>query len=691
MPANGGQVTLRLSVAGQEAVKASLRELGPEGAKAMRQIELAGRQASTSLKVIDSTAREVKGGMASMAESSGALGRVVGNLGAIGIAAASGMGALTLALGKTREALDFVDNLGDAATKLRVSVESLQEWRYAAQEANLEAASFDTSIQGLQSSVGKFVSGIGGARVAKAFEALGISREQAASFKSVSDMLPLLADRLRAVGSEAEKVAIADKLGVRELLPLLEQGSDKIGEMTKRARDLGIVLDSKTVQSMGDLQRKTELASQAIDVNLKQAFLSLAPLLASTTKMIADMTRGISGFLSQFTAIENRSRAQLEYRRSGIMAENKNNRIRTAINAPELARIDQAMLEMDIAAKANVGTGQRGQAAPSAAARATTLTAGAYSGAGADGLGGGGGGGGRSRGSGGAGAFMAKKPALAWNADTSSPATVIPSTIVDLTDYQLKAVDWKSVLEPVSTAVRDNTVEGFSEAKDQSYSALREAVKGGLEAGFDGGAKGALKYFVDRLRNQVFEGLVDSITSALSSQVSSRPGGSGLMNSVLSTFGFGGGGGQARSGSGGAQGGGLFSSVLSSIFGGGGFQPSMTTPPYIPARAAGGMAFGTTLVGERGPELVNFTQPGMVFSNDRSRRMMQGLGQGIGAGPGGSGRQGQVFNIDNRKIINAAGADPAALKRVEERIDQFQSGEPERWLAYQNSYNRASR
>jgi PPE-repeat protein len=189
----------------------------------------------------------------------------------------------------------------------------------------------------------------------------------------------------------------------------------------------------------------------------------------------------------------------------------------------------------------------------------------------------------------------------------------------------------------------------------------------------------------------VFEGLVDSITSALSSQVSSRPGGSGLMNSVLSTFGFGGGGGQARSGSGGAQGGGLFSSVLSSIFGGGGFQPSMTTPPYIPARAAGGMAFGTTLVGERGPELVNFTQPGMVFSNDRSRRMMQGLGQGIGAGPGGSGRQGQVFNIDNRKIINAAGADPAALKRVEERIDQFQSGEPERWLAYQNSYNRASR
>ena len=703
MPANGGQVTLRLSVTGQEAVKAALRELGPEGARAMRQIDLAGRQASSSLKVIDGTAREVKDSLATVAVSSGAAGRVLGNLGPVGMAAAAGLGALTVSLVKTREALDFIDNLGDTATKLRVSVEALQEWRFAAQEANLDAGAFDESIQGLQSSVGKFVSGIGGARVAKAFEALGISREQAASFKSVSDMLPLLADRLKNVGSEAEKVAIAEKLGLKPLLPLLEQGSDKIGEMTKRFRELGIILDTKTVASMGEMQRKAELASQAIDVNLKQAFLGLAPTLVATSQLLANLTNGLSGFLSQFTAIENRTRSQLEYRKAGILAENKNNPVRTARNAPELARINDALIGMggynsdllgryepvlDPETGKMITPNQRGQAAARAAGRATIRTAGAYGGAGADGLGGMSGG--RSR------SGRASRPALPWNADTSSPATIIPSSIVDLTGQDLKAVDWKSALGPVSTAARDNLVKGFSDSRDQTYSALREAVSGGLAAGFDGGAKGALKYFVDRMRNQVFEGLVDSITKALMTKAGSSPGGSGLLGSILGAFGFGGGGssggGFMGSGLGGSTagparstGGGLFGSLLGTLFGGG-FSPSP-----IPARAAGGMAYGTTLVGERGPELVDFTQPGMVYSADRTRRLMQGLGQGAGAGPANPVRGGQVVNIDNRKIINAQGADPAALQRVSDQLDQWRKSEPERWVANANAYSRATR
>jgi hypothetical protein len=266
--------------------------------------------------------------------------------------------------------------------------------------------------------------------------------------------------------------------------------------------------------------------------------------------------------------------------------------------------------------------------------------------------------------------------------------------MVDLTGQDLKAVDWKSVLEPISTAARDNLVKGFSDSRDQTYSALREAVSGGLAAGFDGGAKGALKYFVDRMRNQVFEGLVDSITKALMTKAGSSPGGSGLLGSILGAFGFGGGssGGFMGSGLGGStagparsSGGGLFGSLLGSLFGGG-FSPSP-----IPARASGGMAYGTTLVGERGPELVDFTQPGMVYSADRTRRLIQGLGQGAGAGAANPVRGGQVVNIDNRKIINAAGADPAALQRVSDQLDQWKKSEAERWVANANAYSRATR
>lgn len=42
----------------------------------------------------------------------------------------------------------------------------------------------------------------------------------------------------------------------------------------------------------------------------------------------------------------------------------------------------------------------------------------------------------------------------------------------------------------------------------------------------------------------------------------------------------------------------------------------------IPAFASGGIASGTVLVGERGPELVNFTNPGRVYSNKASNDML---------------------------------------------------------------------
>lgn len=46
------------------------------------------------------------------------------------------------------------------------------------------------------------------------------------------------------------------------------------------------------------------------------------------------------------------------------------------------------------------------------------------------------------------------------------------------------------------------------------------------------------------------------------------------------------------------------------------------------ARANGGMARGMTLVGERGPELVDFSRPGMVYSNERLSAALAGGGRG---------------------------------------------------------------
>lgn len=66
--------------------------------------------------------------------------------------------------------------------------------------------------------------------------------------------------------------------------------------------------------------------------------------------------------------------------------------------------------------------------------------------------------------------------------------------------------------------------------------------------------------------------------------------------------------------------------IPSSVFLGSGSAsyPSYSNPFSVPTRAAGGPARGWTWVGEYGPELVNFTSPGTVFSSGRSHAMSGG-------------------------------------------------------------------
>lgn len=237
----------------------------------------------------------------------GGFGGALTALGPLGLTAAAGLGAIALALPKVREALDFTDEIADTSARLHVGVEALQAYRFAAVEAGGEAKNFDTSIEGLTSALGKFLGGeaLGGKKVTKIFEAVGLTREEVGRARSVEELLPRIADAIASVGSEAERAAIADKLGVRPLLPLLEQGSAKMAEMTGKARDLGLVIDGKVIGSMSDLQRQVEISSQRIDTGLKVAFLGLAPVLVRIAELAAgvaaqiakipDVLRGLGG------------------------------------------------------------------------------------------------------------------------------------------------------------------------------------------------------------------------------------------------------------------------------------------------------------------------------------------------------------------------------------------------------------
>ena len=276
-----------------DALNAKLSGIEPQAKKAAKSIEDAFAQSRLG-RASFAAGQEIGDNLRQLTSAAPAAGSALLALGPAGIAAAAGFGALALSLPKVREALDYVDELGDTAQKLHVSTTALQEYRFASVEAGGEAKNFDEAVEGLAGTLGKFQAGLAKGRTLKALQELGIDEASIAQARSIDELLPKIADKLAAVQSAAQRVALADAIGVRPLLPLLEQGSQKLDEFRSKAVQMGVVIDGQTVSSMADLQRQVEIASQRIDVNLKQAFLGLAPVLVQIANLAAGVASAIS-------------------------------------------------------------------------------------------------------------------------------------------------------------------------------------------------------------------------------------------------------------------------------------------------------------------------------------------------------------------------------------------------------------
>ncbi len=68
----------------------------------------------------------------------------------------------------------------------------------------------------------------------------------------------------------------------------------------------------------------------------------------------------------------------------------------------------------------------------------------------------------------------------------------------------------------------------------------------------------------------------------------------------------------------------FFTNLLSGWFGGGGGSTDVIPLPPVPQKAVGGLGRGWTIVGENGPELVNFSNYGRVYTADQTAKMMGG-------------------------------------------------------------------
>lgn len=318
--ADGGSVNLRVALKGADEVKAALRGIGPEGARMARDLDRSMRQPTPAIGALDNMLAGARGQVTAFAGP-------LGGLGPVGIAAGAGLAAAGLAAASAavqfREAASWAAGLTDVADRIGVSVEALQELRYGADEAGVPIEAMEGGLERLNASLGAFLTKVGDGKVKAAFEKLGISEEDLRGVDTAAELLPIVADRLKDVQSQAERVQLLKRLGIAELEPMLRNGGDALRGWAEEGRDAGLVIGKDLVDDLDQADRALEKNQQKIDANVRAMQAVLAPFWVWVSDQAAKAARAISNLFVHTeseqlqAAINQRARIERGQRANG--------------------------------------------------------------------------------------------------------------------------------------------------------------------------------------------------------------------------------------------------------------------------------------------------------------------------------------------------------------------------------------
>jgi hypothetical protein len=135
--------------------------------------------------------------------------------------------------------------------------------------------------------------------------ALGTSFKDAhGNLLPMSDLLPAVADRFKDMPNGIEKTALATQLFGRsgtQMIPFLNKGSEGIGELTAKAKDMGLVLDDASMNSFAEskkAQREFDATMQGLSVTIGSALLPVIEAFQTFVRdILSPVIKGATGFV----------------------------------------------------------------------------------------------------------------------------------------------------------------------------------------------------------------------------------------------------------------------------------------------------------------------------------------------------------------------------------------------------------
>ena len=171
-----------------------------------------------------------------------------------GIAASLGMGVKEAVTGFAA-AGDAVDKM---AARVGLSAETLQEWSFAAKHAGASPQALEDGLKDLSKHMAEIASGSDTtSSAATLFKALGIAvKDAGGKIRPVAEVFEDFADAIKRNEDPALRTRMAMAAlgeGGRSLIPMMSAGSEGLREMSKQARDLGLVMSSEDVAAAANL------------------------------------------------------------------------------------------------------------------------------------------------------------------------------------------------------------------------------------------------------------------------------------------------------------------------------------------------------------------------------------------------------------------------------------------------------
>ena len=198
------------------------------------------------------------------------------------------LGKQLVNLGKDTRA--YADNVMQLSVQYGLSTDKIQEFQYMSELTDTSLETITGSITKLTKNMQTATKGTGDRY--KAFEQLGISiTDTDGNMRSADEVFNEAIIRLGQVSNETERDALAMNLfgkSAMELNPLIAVGREGLADYRDEAHQMGYVLDTDTLESLGAVDDAMQRASKRMDAVKNQIGRYLAPIVAQITEAFAE-------------------------------------------------------------------------------------------------------------------------------------------------------------------------------------------------------------------------------------------------------------------------------------------------------------------------------------------------------------------------------------------------------------------